>query len=104
MEKAKALTILNSKFINLTANISSGAIGVKTGGVVYIRNCEFINVSSAKNAGAILVDILGMDSSRPGNVTILDTVFRNTSSGYRIHKRSCHIQWRISLHIICRLC
>ncbi len=82
MEKAKALTILNSKFINLTANISSGAIGVKTGGVVYIRNCEFINVSSAKNAGAILVDILGMDSSRPGNVTILDTVFRNTSSGF----------------------
>ena len=82
MEKTKALTILNSKFINLTANISSGAIGVKTGGVVYIRNCEFINVSSAKNAGAILVDILGMDSSRPGNVTILDTVFRNTSSGF----------------------
>ena len=82
MEKSKALTILNSKFINLTANISSGAIGVKTGGVVYIRNCEFINVSSAKNAGAILVDILGMDSSRPGNVTILDTVFRNTSSGF----------------------
>ena len=82
MEKSKALTILNSKFINLTANISSGAIGVKSGGVVYIRNCEFINVSSAKNAGAILVDILGMDSSRPGNVTILDTVFRNTSSGF----------------------
>jgi len=56
MEKSKALTILNSKFINLAANISSGAIGHKSGGVLYIRNCEFINVTSAKNAGAILAD------------------------------------------------
>ena len=82
MEKSKALTILNSKFINLAASISSGAIGHKSGGVLYIRNCEFINVTSAKNAGAILVDIPGMDNTRPGNVTILDTVFRNTSSGF----------------------
>ena len=82
MEKSKSLTILNSKFINLAANISSGAIGHKSGGVLYIRNCEFINVTSAKNAGAILADITGMDNLRPGNVTILDTVFRNTSSGF----------------------
>ena len=82
MEKSKALTILNSKFINLAASISSGAIGHKSGGVLYIRNCEFINVTSAKNAGAILVDIPGMDNTRPGNVTLLDTVFRNTSSGF----------------------
>jgi predicted outer membrane repeat protein len=82
MEKSKALTILNSRFINLTANISSGAIGLKSGGELYIKNCEFINVSSAKNAGAILADIPGMDNLRPGNVTILDTVFRNTSSGF----------------------
>ena len=81
MEKTKALTILNSKFINLTANISSGAMGVKNGGVLYIRNCEFINVTSAKNAGAILADITG-DNNFRGNVTILDTVFRDTSSGF----------------------
>ena len=81
MEKTKALTILNSKFINLTANISSGAMGVKSGGVLYIRNCEFINVTSAKNAGAILADITG-DNNFRGNVTILDTVFRDTSSGF----------------------
>ena len=81
MEKSKALTILNSKFINLTANISSGAMGVKKGGVLYIRNCEFINVTSAKNAGAILADITG-DNNFRGNVTILDTVFRDTSSGF----------------------
>ena len=82
MEKSKALTILNSKFINLAANISSGAIGLKSGGVLYIRNCEFINVTSAKNAGAILADIPGGDNLSPGNVTILDTVFRNASSGF----------------------
>ncbi|WP_407433039.1 C1 family peptidase, partial [Methanobrevibacter sp.] len=82
MEKSKALTILNSKFINLATNISSGAIGLKSGGVLYIRNCEFINVTSAKNAGAILADIPGGDNLSPGNVTILDTVFRNASSGF----------------------
>ena len=82
MEKSKALTILNSKFINLAANISSGAIGLKSGGALYIRNCEFINVTSAKNAGAILADIPGGDNLSPGNVTILDTVFRNASSGF----------------------
>ena len=81
MVKSKALTILNSRFINLTANISSGAIGLRNGGVLYIRNCEFINVTSAKNAGAILADITG-DNTFQGNVTILDTVFRDTSSGF----------------------
>ena len=82
MEKAKALTILNSRFINLTANISSGAIGLRKGGVLYIKNCEFTNVTSAKNAGAILADITGDDNKFTGNVTILDTVFRDTSSGF----------------------
>ncbi|WP_296891426.1 right-handed parallel beta-helix repeat-containing protein [uncultured Methanobrevibacter sp.] len=81
MEKSKALTILNSKFINLAANISSGAIGLKNGGEIYIRNCEFTNITSSKNAGAILADITG-DKNLQGNVTILDTVFRDTSSGF----------------------
>ena len=80
--KSKALTILNSKFINLNAKISSGAIYTKSGGALYIRNCEFTNTSSSKNAGAILADIAGDDNLMPGNVTILDTVFRDTSSGF----------------------
>ncbi|WP_298500039.1 C1 family peptidase [uncultured Methanobrevibacter sp.] len=82
LETAKAITAINSKFINLTANISSGAIGVKEGGVVYIKNCEFINTTSAKNAGAILADIAGGSMKIPGNVTILDTVFKDTSSEF----------------------
>ena len=79
--KAKALTLLNSKFINLTANITAGAISVKNGGEIYIRNCEFTNITSSKNAGAILADITG-EKDLQGNVTILDTVFRDTSSGF----------------------
>ncbi|WP_296894477.1 C1 family peptidase [uncultured Methanobrevibacter sp.] len=82
LEKSKALTVLNSKFINLTANITSGAIAVKSGGVIFIRNCEFTNTTSSKNAGAILADITGDFGIYPGNVTIVDTVFRDTSSGF----------------------
>ena len=49
LEGAKALTLINSKFVNLTAKISSGAIGVKNGGELYIKNCEFTNTTSSKN-------------------------------------------------------
>ena len=80
--KSKALTVLNSKFINLNAKISSGAIYVKNGGALYIRNCEFTNTTSSKNAGAILADIAGDNNLRQGNVSIIDTVFRDTSSGF----------------------
>ena len=81
LEKAESLTLLNSKFVNLTANISGGAIGVKGGGVLYIKNCEFTNTTSSKNGGAILADIAGQHNS-PGNVTILDTIFQDTSSEF----------------------
>ena len=82
LTESKALTVLNSKFVNLTANITSGAINVKDGGEIYIRNCEFTNTTSSKNAGAILADITGYTGKRPGNVTIVDSVFRDTSSGF----------------------
>ena len=82
LNTVKAITVINSKFINLTANISSGAICVKEGGVTYIRNCEFINTTSSKNAGAILADIAGSTGRHSGNVTILDTVFKDSSSGF----------------------
>ncbi|SDA64451.1 C1 family peptidase [Methanobrevibacter millerae] len=82
LEKSKALTVLNSKFVNLTANITAGAFAIKSGGVIYIGNCEFTNTTSSKNAGAILADITGDNGLFPGNVTIVDTVFRDTSSGF----------------------
>ena len=79
--KASDASIINSSFINLKANISVGAIGTKTGGNLYIKNCRFTNTTSSKNAGAILADIYG-DSGYNGTVIILDTVFNATSSGF----------------------
>ena len=72
-------TIVNSRFENLTAKISAGAIAIKDTGNTYIRNCEFVNTSSSKNAGAINADVYGMDAS---NVTISDTLFKDASSSF----------------------
>ena len=73
-------SIINSKFINLKANITAGAIGVRLGGEVYIKNCEFINTTSSKNAGALYADIAG--DGNGGNVTILDSIFKDTYSDF----------------------
>ena len=76
LEYCKNLTVINSIFVNLTANITAGAIAVRWSGNSYIRGCEFINTKSFKNAGAILVDY-GIESF---NATIIDCVFKNASS------------------------
>ena len=73
-------SIINSKFNNLKANITAGAIGVRLGGEVYIKNCEFINTTSSKNAGAVYADIAG--DGNGGNVTILDSIFKDTYSDF----------------------
>ena len=73
-------SIINSKFINLKANITAGAIGVRLGGEAYIKNCEFINTTSSKNAGAVYADIAG--DGNGGNVTILDSIFKDTYSDF----------------------
>ena len=80
-EDCHNLSIINSRFINLTSNMTAGALGTKNGGRIYIKNCEFINTASSKNAGAIIADIYGADGLG-GNVTIINTVFENTSSGF----------------------
>ena len=73
-------SIVNSRFINLKANITSGAIGVRYGGALYIEKCEFINTTSSKNAGAIFADI-GSDEQTL-NVCILDSLFKDTYSEF----------------------
>ena len=75
------VSIINSKFNNLKADITAGAISLKECDEVYIENCEFTNVTSSKNGGAINADIWG-DASVNGNVTIIDTIFKDTSSGF----------------------
>ena len=76
LESLKNLTVINSRFVNLTANITAGAIAVKSSGNVNIQGCEFLNTKSFKNAGAINVDYI--DDAY--NVTIQDTLFENSSS------------------------
>ena len=68
--------ITDSRFVNLTGNLTSGAIAVKSTGNFYMMRCKFINTISYKNAGAIHVDY-GMEEY---NATITDCVFENTSS------------------------
>ena len=80
-EKCLAISVVNSNFINLTANISAGAMAVKKGGEIFIKNCEFINTTSTKNAGAFIADITG-DGEFNGNVTMIDTIFRDTRSEF----------------------
>lgn len=79
--KGANASIINSKFIDLKANISAGAIGTKSGGDLYIENCEFENVSSSKNGGAVYVDVTGDDDFK-GTVTIVDTRFKDTFSEF----------------------
>ena len=61
--------------------MTAGAIGIRTGGEYHIENCEFINTTSVKNAGAIFIDIAG-DKGLSGNVTIINTIFKNASSEF----------------------
>ena len=81
VDGCKEAYIINSKFINLMANISAGALAVKDGGGIYIKDCEFTNTTSTKNAGAILADIAGKNALN-GCVTVLDTIFKDTYSEF----------------------
>ena len=74
-------SIKNSKFIDLKANITAGAICTVDGGKLFIENCVFENITSSRNGGTIFVDIIGMENST-GNVTILDTKFKDTYSEF----------------------
>ena len=74
-------SIKNSKFIDLKANITAGAICTVEGGKLFIENCVFENITSSRNGGTIFVDIIGMENST-GNVTILDTKFKDTYSEF----------------------
>ena len=74
-------SIINSKFIDLKANITAGAIRTKEGGKLYIENCEFKNITSSRNGGAIFVDVTGAKGSK-GNVTIIGSKFKDTYSEF----------------------
>ena len=79
---ASKIRIIDSKFINLKANITAGAMSLREGGELYIKNCEFINTTSSRNAGAIYADITGYYAYNEGNVTIIDSKFEDASSEF----------------------
>ena len=79
--KSSKASIINSKFIDLKANITAGAIATKAGGELYIENCEFENVTSSKNGGAIYADVPG-DDNYTGTIAIVDTKFKDTYSEF----------------------
>ena len=76
------LKVLNSKFINLSANATAGAIGAKTIDSIIIDECSFINVTSSKNAGAVYVDCNGGNVYKESVVTISNSLFEKCSSNF----------------------
>ena len=76
----KSTVIKNSKFVNLYANFTAGAVAVK--GIkddAVIENCTFVNVSSSKNGGALFIDTY--DSGfKP--VSITNSTFTDCNSGF----------------------
>ena len=78
IDNCENVEISNSRFINLTADISAGAISLKQEGNLCLKDCKFINTKSLRNAGAVIVDY-GKDID-DNNVIILDCIFDNSSS------------------------
>ncbi len=80
--------VKRSKFINLNATATGGAIGIKSNNptnmtYLTIDGCEFINDYAAKNGGAIFVDINGMfDDGFDGYVKISNSKFDSNSAEF----------------------
>ena len=74
--------VKNTKFINLKATITGGAIAARQIDHCIIENCTFDNVISDKNGGAIFSDIMGFEHSNIGVLLVKGTTFNNCSSGF----------------------
>ena len=78
----KLTFIENTRFANLKAKESGGAIILKELDNAVITQCTFINVSSQKNGGAVLIDVMGFQYKDNGTATIRQTEFINCSSEF----------------------
>ncbi|WP_407421352.1 C1 family peptidase [Methanobrevibacter sp.] len=74
--------IKKSKFVELFANITAGALAFKQSSNVTIEDCEFKDVISTKNGGAIFVDIIGSFGPNEGKILINNSKFENCLSGF----------------------
>ena len=74
--------IKNCDFVNLTA-MTAGAIGIKLHFEdIIIEDCNFINVTSQKNGGAIYADVGGERGLGHGNITIFNSQFSDCHSEF----------------------
>ena len=73
--------IRNCNFINLTAKITAGAVGIRANGNVTIENCSFINTKSQKNGGAVFADVAAIYGSN-ATVKVIGSRFVNCSSEF----------------------
>ena len=77
------VTINNTKFNNLKANESAGAVAVRIVKQLIIENCQFVNTTSTKNAGAVFVDVKGEGKEPTTELVIIrNLTFDNVSSGF----------------------
>ena len=80
--------ITRSKFINLRANATGGAVAVKGDdekgfAQLLIADCEFTNISAGRNGGAIFADIAaGSDTLGEGRVIITNTAFNKNTAEF----------------------
>ena len=82
-EEYSNVTISKSKFKNLLANRTAGAICFKKSNKLTISDCEFDNISSTNNGGAIFIDIPADENDiKNALVTIKNTKFNNCYSGF----------------------
>ena len=75
------VVINNTRFINLRANESAGAVSLKMVRKAIIENCIFENTSAVKNAGAVFADTAG-EGSGIGSVDFINVTFKDTYSSF----------------------
>ena len=80
--------ITRSKFINLRANATGGAVAVKGDeekgfAQLLITDCEFTNITAGRNGGAIFADIAADSDTRgEGKVIITNTAFNKNTAEF----------------------
>ena len=83
-----SLSIKNSTFKNVHAEKTGGAIAAKMDGkqdhYLLIEDCEFDNITCAKNGGAIFYDAIGVTFNETvvRTVSILNSTFKNCESEF----------------------
>ena len=71
----------NCNFINLTAKITAGAVGIRANDNVTIENCNFINSKSQKNGGAVFADVAAIYGGN-STVKVINSQFVNCFSEF----------------------